>query len=72
MTKVTFFVIFWILISFAWVRVTNSKVESKLWGTLEHILVLPYTIIMILGFAFQIISIRVRAFFDKSNESDSN
>lgn len=72
MSNAAFFVIFWILISFAWVRVNVDKVQSKLWYTLEHLLVLPYTIIMVLGFVFQLISIRVRAFFDKSNESDSN
>lgn len=72
MSNAAFFVVFWILISFAWVRVTNSKVESKLWSTLEHLLVLPYTILMVIGFTFQLISIRVRDFFDKSNDTDSN
>lgn len=72
MSNAVFFVVFWIIISFVWIKITNNKIESKLWSTLEHLLILPYTIIMVLGFAFQIISIRVRDFFDKSNDTDSN
>lgn len=73
MSFAVFFVIFWIIMSFTWVRINvGDGVRSKLWSTLEHILILPYTVIMIVGLAFQIISINLRSYFDKSNESDTD
>ena len=59
--------------SFTWVRINKGDgVRSKLWSTLEHILILPYTVIMIVGFMIQIISINLRAYIEKSNDTTTN
>ena len=59
--------------SFTWVRINNGDgVRSKLWSTLEHILILPYTVIMIVGFMIQIISINLRSYLEKSNDTTTN
>lgn len=73
MSLLYFFIILWIIMSFTWVRINKGDgVRSKLWSTLEHILILPYTVIMIVGFMIQIISINLRAYLEKSNDTTTN